>query len=165
LPCVPDDRRKANHEQHRPAGRHGEEAIEREAEIDQHEHADRHDVGKRRHLVGVEMEGEAAQADEKDQHREEKVVRAPLLGGAPQDELKPNQGGQQKGDIAYGVDGLGQKRRIGAALAIEEDVLAKCHGPCPFDPSLQERNLPRRRFHRRTCRFLRAGPIPRLRVY
>ena len=54
------DRREADHQQHREAGRHAEEAIEGKAEIDQHEHADRQDIGKRRPLIGVEMEGKAA---------------------------------------------------------------------------------------------------------
>src|SRR4029077_9943027 len=65
---------------------------------------------------------------------------------------------KQKGDTADDVDGLCQQRLICAALAIAEDMLAKVHGPHPFDPLLQERGLPRRRFHRRTLRvhlFLR----------
>ena len=45
------DRREAGHEQRGPRRRNAEEAIERKAEIDQHEHADRHDVGECRGAV------------------------------------------------------------------------------------------------------------------
>jgi len=100
------------------------------------------------------MEGKAAQPDKKNQHREEELIQAPFLEGTPQHQLKPDQGGKEKCDIAHGIDRLSQQSRIGTALAIEEDMFTKRHGPCPFDPSLQERGLPRRRFRRRTCRFL-----------
>ncbi len=80
------------------------------------------------------------------------MIGAALLAGTPQQELEPDQSGKQKGDIADDVDGLCQQRLAGAALAIAEDMLAEVHGPHPFDPLLQERGLPRRRFHRRTFR-------------
>ena len=91
--------------------------------------------------------------DRQHQEDQEIVIGAALLAGAPKQELEPDQGGKQKGDIADDVDGLCQQRIARAALAIAEDMLAEVHGPHPFDPLLQERGLPRRRFHRQTFRI------------
>ena len=52
------------------------------------------------------------------------LVGALLLARALLQEMKPQESGKQERDIAYGVDGLAEQRFVGAALAIEEDVLA-----------------------------------------
>ena len=146
------DRGEADHQQHRQPDRHAEEAVQREAEIDEDEQADGNDIEQLGSLRREEMEGEAAKPDGQHEEDQEIMIGAALLARAPQQELEPDQRGKQKGDIAEGVDRLGQQRVAAAALAIAEDMLAEVHGPHPFDPLLQERGLPRRRFHRRTFR-------------
>ena len=111
-----------------------------------------------------QMEGEAARPDRQHQEDQEIVIGAALLARAPQQELEPDQRGKQKGEIADDVDGLGQQRVAGAALAIAEDMLAEVHGPHPFDPLLQERGLPRRRFHRRIVEVHLFCGTPTIRI-
>ncbi len=86
------------------------------------------------------MEGEAAKADDKHERDEEIMIGASLISGAPEQELEPDQGGNQKGDIARRIDGLGQQRLVGAALAIDEDALAECHGPKSLRPGLRSKH-------------------------
>jgi hypothetical protein len=53
------DRGKADQGQCRPARRKAQQTVQRKAEIDEHEHVDRHHIGKQRRAVGENVEGEA----------------------------------------------------------------------------------------------------------
>ncbi len=60
-----NQRRKAHREKHGPARRNAEQAIERKAEIDQHEQADRDGVGQLGAGVGVDVKGQRPEPDQK----------------------------------------------------------------------------------------------------
>ena len=126
------DRREADHEERGRRRRDAEEAIERQAEIGEHEDADRHDVEKLSRAVGIEVEGKAAEADEEHDDGQEKLVGVPLLLGLPQHDEEPGKRGQEEGAVAERVDRLGQERLVGAAFAIKEHMLAECHEPSPL---------------------------------
>ncbi len=115
---------KADQGQHGPARRHPQQAIQREAEIDEHENVDRHHVGKHRRAVGQKVEGEAAEPDQEDERDEEHLVSAPRLLRAAQQQPKGGERRQQEGGIACGIERLGREGLARAALAIEEHVLA-----------------------------------------
>ena len=106
-----------------PAGR--ARAVQRKAEIDEHEQLDRNHVGKQRCAVGEEVEGEAAEPDEKDERDEEVMVGAPHLPRTAEQQQRCGKCGKQKGRITCRVQRLGEQRLVRPPLAIEEHVLLK----------------------------------------
>ncbi len=88
------------------------------------------------------MEGEAAEPDQEHEADEEIMVGAALLARAKQEKREPAKRRKQEGAVAGGIDRLGQERVARAALAIEEDVLAQCHGLCPLLPISGKRPSP-----------------------
>ena len=89
--------------------------------------------GKLGHARRVEVEGEAAKPDQQDEADQEIVVGAALFARTEQEEREPGKRGEQKGAVACGVHGLGKQRLARPTLAIEEDMLAQCHGRYPFN--------------------------------
>ena len=80
------------------------------------------------------MEREAAEPNKKDERDEEIVVRAALLARPPEQALPKDQRGEEEAGVGDGVKRFSPKRRVSAALAILEHVLAKSHGPFSFRP-------------------------------
>jgi hypothetical protein len=78
------------------------------------------------------MEGKAAEADQQHESDQEIMVCAPFRAWAKHEKRQPTERSKQKGDIARGIDGLRKQRRARSSLAIEEDMLAQCHGRSPF---------------------------------
>jgi hypothetical protein len=61
------------------------------------------------------------------------MVGAAFCARAEQEECEPGKHGKQEGAVACGIHGLGKQRLARPTLAIEEDMLAQCHGRYPFD--------------------------------
>jgi hypothetical protein len=82
------------------------------------------------------MKGEAPEPDQKDKPDQQIVVSAAFLARAEKEEREPGERGKQESAVARGVHGLGEQRFVRSALAVEEDMLAQCHGRYPFDSSV-----------------------------
>src|SRR4029450_12410454 len=152
---------EADHQQYCPAGWHAEEAVQGETEIDQCEYRDGDDVEKLGFLRCKKVESEAADADQGDEPDKQEMVRGLLLARAPFEELKPQQGGKNEGDVADGVDGLGAERCARAPLAIEEEVFAECHNARSLSAATPGKSLRRRRFHLRSVIACYVSPVIR----